>query len=205
MRAATRSAAVIGLLAAALAWPDAGGAHDRGPRPVKTQVQTDLAPCCGDVEPAAEGRAGRITTVSGDVTQRDRFRVKVTVPVPSTGLGIADEAAARAVEVHVVLSHSGVDYADCTLGVLDVESEDEEGAVTMQAEYGVDVTQSLRHGNPVVKAQHGQCDVDLDTEGVQSGVPAVEANDVAVVYVVGAGGNTSFLQGFFAPGGPAHH
>src|SRR5262245_50354273 len=60
-------------------------------------LKASLTPCCEDPvpEPEAEGRAKRTTQFKKGTVQKDKFTAEVTVPVPSTGLGIADQTAAE--------------------------------------------------------------------------------------------------------------
>jgi len=159
---------------------------DPGHKGKKSQstLKASLTPCCEDpvLEPEAEGRAKRTTQFKKGNVQKDTFTAEVTVPVPSTGLGIADQAAAEAADIRLVLSRGGTDYAECLLEIDQGENDEDEGE--SEATYQVDVQLQVKKSGPVLKEEQGTCDVDLGTDGVQPGVPDVQAGDVATAVVV---------------------
>jgi len=81
-----------------------------------------------------------------------------------------------------------VDYAECALVMVgtDQETEMEDGALVVktEAEFLVDVRNLFKKGSPLLRALVGDCDIDLSTVGIQSGVPVVQAGDSATVTLV---------------------
>ena len=186
------------LLVCAFALTDVG--HAKNSSVVKTAVEAELTPCCGGPEPGAEGEAARTTLKKNGVTQIDRFKGEVTVPVdPSSALGITDETAAAAADIRLIFSRGGNPYAECFLVLAEIETEEEEGALVTEAEYKVDVRQRLTNGTTVLQEVRGTCDTDLGTLGIQAGIPDVQAGDVATARLVlpSPPGPLDFLQGTF--------
>jgi len=164
----------------------------------KTQIEAELAPCCGapdPLEPGAEGEAERKTKSRNGVVGDDRFKAKVEIPVPSA-LGIVDLATALAADVRLLLSRSDSTlYAECMLVLTEIETELEDGVWETQAEYKVDVRRMLKRGVMVPKAVHGSCVDQTGTgTGLLHGVPDVRDGDLVLVSVDG----TSILNGAFA-------
>ena len=153
-------------------------------------LRAELTPCCGDPEPQAEGKKAEFKTQtknSGN-TGVANLRIEVEIPIPSAGLGITDPAAA---DIRVVFSRGGVgDYAECFM-VLDEDEDD-------KAKFELRIQQLSQNGTTIIKKAVGQCDIDLATDGVQSGVPGVLDGDLATVSSVVEATSTDFLQGTFA-------
>ena len=155
-----------------------------------TEFKTNLDACCA--APAEDNKGSavyRLQTNKG-VTKQERFRTQAKIDLPSTALGIADETDARAADVRVILSRTGTDYAECSLPFIEIEQEAEidDGAVIevkTEAEFVVDVRNMLsKKAGLVYREFVGTCDIDLGTAGIQTGVPVVQAGDVATVTLV---------------------
>jgi hypothetical protein len=198
-------AAFIGL--ALWAAPNAASAKNS----VNTEFKTDLDACCAAPAEDNKGSAIYRKQTSGLVTKQERFRAQAKIDLPSAALSIADETAAAAADVRVILSRTGADYAECSLEFAQVEQETEleDGTtvVVTEAEFIVDVRNMFKKGGLQYREFVGTCDVDLGTAGIQTGVPVVQAGDVATVTLVdpseatlAPGARTldkDFLQGTF--------
>lgn len=176
---------------------------DKGPKAkkVKTEVRATLASCCGDPEPDSSGKAKRKAEARNEVVEKDEFEGKIKVPVPSTGLGIANEATAASADIRLVLSHGGTPYAECLFEFDELETEEEDGEIQTEAEYKVNVRLQLKKGTPILQARKGTCDTDLGTAGIQTGVPNVREDDTTTaILVVNPDDRTKdipFLEGTF--------
>ena len=101
-------------------------------------------------------------------TNSTKFESEVKIRVPSTVIGVADNAAAQAASVSLSLLRSGVEYASCDLDV--------KKAYTTRAEYKSEVA-SYRGAAPV--ARYGHC---VDANGTIV-VPEVQAGDAVEIFV----------------------
>ena len=156
---------------------------------VNTEFTTDLDPCCAAPADNNGGSADyKKQVANGTTTKQERFRAQARIELPSATLGLATVADAQAADVRVILSRASVDYAECTLVMVDTEQETEledgEVVVKTEAEFLVDIRNLLKKGSPLLRPLAGDCDIDLGTSGVQSGVPVVQAGDVATVTLV---------------------
>ncbi len=156
---------------------------------VNTQFTTDLDPCCAAPADDNGGSAEyKKQVVNGTTTKQERFRAQARIELPSVTLGLATIADAQAADVRVILSRASVDYAECTLVMVDTELETvmENGDLVVKtvAEFLVDVRNLLRKTSLLPRPLVGDCDIDLGASGVQSGVPVVQAGDVATVTLV---------------------
>jgi hypothetical protein len=199
MRAPQLLTAALCLTASTFLLNDASFAGGHKPKKEKTEVRASLKPCCGEVEPAAEGKSKRKTEARATVVEKDAFEAKVHVPVPSTGLGIADEAAAESAVLHLVLSNAGGPYADCVLEFTEIETEEDDSGIETYAEYKVQLQQQSKKGVTVLKEKKGACDTDLVTADVQAGVPNVQEGDSALVSLLQPDPDPAipFLEGVF--------
>jgi Fe-S cluster assembly iron-binding protein IscA len=207
MRALRRGLLVATICLAVSVFLSAGVSHAKSGSEVKVEVEAELEPCgalapatspCatgGTIpEPGAEGEAKHEKETKKGVVKKDEFKGEVRIPVdPASVLGIVDEAAAEGADVRLILSRAGVDIAECRLAFDEIEEEDDDDEV--QAEFKVDVR--IKKG--AVQAKKGECDIDLLTAGIQSGVPDAQADDVATARLVVGGTPTDFLQGTFDP------
>ena len=179
---------------------------------VNTEFKTDLDPCCAAPADDNGGSAEyKKQVANGTTTKQERFRAQARIELPSAALGLATVADAEAADVRVILTRASVDYAECSLVMVDTdqetELEDGELVVKTEAEFLVDVRNILRKGSLLPRNLVGACDTDLATPGIQDGVPVVQADDVATVTLVdptGAAVDTAsrtldkdFLQGTF--------
>ena len=100
-----------------------------------------------------------------------KFEVEVKFNLPNTTFDITDVTDAQNTDLKMDLYHSGsaTPYATC---MLDLKSAKTRRGVT-QVEYKVEV----KNRNGFLQTKIGVCDVDLNTSGVQAGVPAVQAGD----------------------------
>lgn len=150
----------------------------------KVKLEAELAPCCGDPEPEAEGESDYSKQILKGLIKQERFEAKVKIPVPSAGLGIADETGAANADIRIRLSDGIGTYAVCYLDFVELEqeTEEEDGVFVTETEavYKVDVRrQLLKNGTYRLHEVHGMCDIDTLNAGVQNGVPAVESGDMA--------------------------
>lgn len=107
-----------------------------------------------------------------------RFKSAVKIPVPSTIPAVASEADLAGLELTLVLSRAGVDYASCTFQFDSVHVDSASG---IRGEYKIDIKSKSRNGNVRLRAKKGSCDIDLAADGQQAGVPAIQSGDVASV------------------------
>jgi hypothetical protein len=170
-------------------------------KPVKqTEFRAKLEPCCGEPELDATGKAKRRIQAPNSKKQKEEFDGKITIPVP--GLGITDEATAMEADLRLLLSREDTPYAECLLEFDEFETEEDEGESHSEAEYTVNVRSQMRKGIALQQARKGTCDTDLGTEGIQLGVPDVQAGDVITATLVVDPEDRSqdifFLEGTFA-------
>lgn len=128
----------------------------------------------------------------------DKFTAKVEIALPDTALGLDGTLAnAQAAVVTLELSRAGTAYALCTLAFDELESDDDEDEdesnPTLRAEYKLDITSKQKKGTTRFRVKKGDCDTDLITDGVQSGIPDAQVDDSIVV----RGGSLVFMQGTF--------
>ena len=123
--------AALSVVASPLTVPSPSWAGKGGGKSPKTQVQAELAPCCNNPEPEAEGEAERKTISKNGSIQQDGFTAKVEIPVPSAGLGITDATTA---DIRLVLSRGATEYAECFL-VLDQDDDAEGATAEFQSRY----------------------------------------------------------------------
>jgi hypothetical protein len=167
--------AVLALAGAALAAPGQNS---------WARQKAELEPGATSPEPAADGEARHEAKTHKGALQLHRLRARTEIPIPSVGLGILTEEDAGAAVILMVLSRGGVPYAECTLELTEIESD--------EAVYKVDVRLIPRRGGPVLREQKGSCDLDL-TVAVVPGIPDVQDGDTAAVTANGL----TFLEGTF--------
>lgn len=177
MRTLYKSLLVTTLCAAVSVFMFDGVSHaNGGGSKVKLEVRAELEPFDGSPEPDAEGKARhkKETRTKNGVTtiKKDEFKATVEFPVPSLGLGIADEAAAEDAEVLLILSRGSSDFATCLMEFDEVEDD--------EAEFKVDV----RRRKGTLRERKGTCG---------ESVPDAQAGDVATATLNG----TPFLRGTF--------
>lgn len=102
-----------------------------------------------------------------------------TIPAASS----IDEAAQLALTIE--LSRQGSAYARCSYEVDDSSTE----AGSLSAEYKVDIRTNKKSQ---VRAKRGSCDIDLSTDGEQTGTPAAKRGDTVSIIDSGFG---QFLAG----------
>jgi hypothetical protein len=137
----------------------------------------------GTVEPGARGEAKLKTKTRGS-----QFEAEVKVPVPSTALALADKFQAREATATLILSRSGVPYAECDF---DFKSFKRGKKRVSSAEYKIEIND--RRG--VLQERRGLCDTDLATPGAQQGLPKIQPGDAASVTIDTNG--TVLLEGVF--------
>lgn len=146
-----------------------------------------VAPATAAVEPDAEGGAKYKKQIHKGVPKTERFEAKVKIPVPSTALGIVDEASALNADVQLLLSSATTPttyYAACALDLTEIETEIEDGLSKTYAVYKVDVRKELRNGATRQRQIHGICDIDPLTTSIEAGTPAPTDNDNATAVLV---------------------
>ena len=123
------------------------------------------------------GHRGRITT---------RFTSKVVVPIPSLNPQVADFAAAENLVLEAMLLHSdGLPYALCEFEFDRDDYEDANLDLVTRAHYKIDLRIRARNGVIKIENNKGFCDTDLNTDGIQTGIPAMEGTDSVAVYSFG--------------------
>jgi hypothetical protein len=146
----------------------------------------DLASCCGDPQPDATGAVAFGTVSKAGGAEADIFASQITIPSASPGL-----AATAPPDIRIVLSRGGQDYAECFL----VQTKSSGGANPQI--FQVAIVKATARAFSTIKQLAGQCDIDLSTDGIQAGIPAVEPDDVATVTSVSGSVRTDFLSGTF--------
>jgi hypothetical protein len=179
-------AVVLGCAVATLGVADAALAK-KGGRETKTDVRARLQPCCSEPLVDGHGHVKHRTRLRADEVTRDRLQVKAEFGPEDLGL---DETTAPLADVRAVFSRDGAPYAECVLVFDGIEAEDGDDA-DLEALYKADVEWRAGRG---LRERKGTCDVDLLTEGVQAGVPAVQAGD-HVSITVGAEPGLPVLEG----------
>lgn len=143
------------------------------------------------------GKARR-ETKNKDNKLKESFTAKIEIPLPNVTLQLADASAARAADVNVVLSRAGTAYAACTLGLDEIEFQEDDDDSLLEAEYKVTVEREIRRGQlKRFRSKHGVCDVDLATDGVQTGLPDVVAGDTVTVTMTVGGAAVQIASGQF--------
>lgn len=195
MRALQRNLLATTLCVAVSVFIFAGAGHANGGSSgskVKVDVRAELEPCgavapatvpCDPAgtppEPDAKGKVRHQKEIRKGVLKKDEFKGNVKMRVhPASALGIVNEASAQNADIRLVLSRNGTDFAECLLQFDELEEEDEDEEI--QAVFKIHV----RMKKGTVKVTKGVCDIDLGTAGTQSGVPDVQADDLATATLV---------------------
>jgi hypothetical protein len=151
------------------------------PRPVRLRDRLSLV---DGVVSSASGISDFRSEVKKKHTH-SRFRIQVKIPLPSAIPAVANEAEARALPMSGTLSRDGVAYAICSLQFdqIDEQFEEEDDGVptALTAHFRADMESTVKGSKTRLKRRRGSCDIDLATEGVQKGVPAVADGDTVVV------------------------
>lgn len=205
MRSKMTVITTISLVVFAVALASEGLAKNGGTTVVWDEVQADLVPFCTPVFPEttctaadleARGEAERRIKIHKTFQERNELKIKVEVMLPSTGLGIADAAAAEAADIRVILSRSGAPYAECFLELNEIEAELEDGMLETKAQWRLDVRlRSNKKGGPGLRLLKGMCDIglpDVQDGDVATAVLVIDNPDPATPDMV-----TPFLQGMF--------
>lgn len=121
-------------------------------------------------------------------SKETRFTVTVKVPEGSSPL-IESIDDARALSIKAQLSRGGSMYAECNLK-FSASSVRTLPDNTLQYEFKVD----LRKKGSKYLTKKGQCDVRLNTAGMQNGIPAVRRDDTISIVETSVG---EFLEGTF--------
>jgi hypothetical protein len=211
--------AVVCCSLAGLVAADAGFSQD-------LRLQTRLEPCCVAAASRVEGQAERrLRDRNGDtIPERDRFKVTVEIPLPTPELGLTTPEQASSADVRVILSRGHSPYAECFLrldGVVDdsgnqslhSSGDDDSGHdigddngtdSTARAQYKLDLELLQAKGVKRLRQKKGTCDIDLTTEGRQSGMPNIQPGDVALATIVtnpaDPATDIDFLEGTFDAG-----
>jgi hypothetical protein len=182
-------AVALGCAVATLGITADGALAKKGGKETKTDVRARLHACCSDPLLDAHGHVKHRTRSLGDQLTRDRVQAKAEFGLGELGL---DGTTAPAADVRAVFSRDGAPYAECAMVFDGLQPEDDDDP-DLEALYKVDVEWRADRG---LRERKGTCDVDLATDGVQTGVPAVQAGDtVSVFATVGAGAELEVLQG----------
>jgi len=194
-----RSATVVApfwLVASSLVVAPIGAAYAAAPV-TQTLSVADLTPCCGNPVPDATGIAQSNSLSKADVGQADIFSSRIIIPSStSSTITIATSASDSSADIRVVLSRGGLDYAEC-FPVREHDGPDDHSSSGGSSTFAVDIVKVTFHSVTVFKQVQGRCDVDLSTGGIQPGVPAVQAGDVATASSVVNSIRTDFLSGIF--------
>ena len=197
-RSAAAAVAVLFLVAPGLPVTALGVAHAAGDDVTQTLNVADPTPCCGNPEPNATSQAQANSLVKTGVGRADTLLAEVTIPIPSSGLGITDTSTA---DIRLVLSRGGQDYAECFLALGNDndndENNDNESNNDGSATFRVSIVKVVFMSLTAFKQLAGQCDLNLPTGGIQPGVPTVQGGDLATASSVVNSVRTKFLQGTF--------
>lgn len=153
--------------------------NPNGSRNGRSVLKTTLI---GTVEPNARGKAKLNTKPRGT-----QFEAEVKIPVPSTGLALADKLASQEATLVLTLSRAGVAYAECDFDWMALTRK----AGTISAKYKI----QIYNRGGVVQERAGLCDIDLTTAGAQSGTPTIQRGDTATVTI--DTNDAVFLEGTF--------
>lgn len=131
--------------------------------------------------------AGVESLASGEVkleqkTSKSEFSAEVKLPVPSMALGVATVTDASDATLTLYLTDSqGLDYAECSLDLKQIKNtkKTRRSAASSVAEYKVEI----KNRNGFLQGQYGVCDVDLNTAGIQSGIPLIQVGDSVEVTI----------------------
>ena len=114
-----------------------------------------------------------------------RLQVNVKIPLPSTNPLLADTVAAQGAVMEIAFARSGTDYALCEFSI----DDDSDGVENpLRPEFKVDI----RLKRSELRVKKGVCDADLNSDGIQSSVPALAVGDTVAVRLQG---ETAFLTG----------
>lgn len=150
---------------------------DTGTREVKARLSA--AP---NVSTQARGRVEYKSEGNSRKLER-RFRAWVSLPLPSSIPAAADINASAALSLGLTLSRAGTAYAHCQLAFDAPEAQENDDSPAARAQYRLDVRV---RGNKLPSSR-GSCDLDLTTEGVQSGVPSIQKGDSVAIDETNAG------------------
>ncbi len=115
-------------------------------------------------------------------TSKSEFSAELKLPVPSAALGVTNAANAYDATLNLYLTDSqGLDYAECSLDLKQIKNTKKTRRSTAGsvAEYKVEI----KNRNGFLQEQYGVCDVDLNTAGIQSGIPLVQYGDTIEVTI----------------------
>ena len=166
------------------------------------EVTSRLSPVPGVIT-GADGSAFRLAERHRSLIGRDRFSAMISLPLPSVTPPIADAKSTDNGTVKAVLSRGLAPYAECTLSLHELETETKGAESRHIARYAVDLSVwQDRDDNKQLstdsRIRAGSCDVDLQAEGIQSGVPNVKKKDtISLEYVKSDGTRSPFLAGTF--------
>lgn len=114
---------------------------------------------------------------------KSEFSAEVKLPVPSAALGVTNLTDAQDATLTLYLADSqGVEYAECSLDLKSIKNTraTRRAPASSVAEYKVEIKS---RNNGFLQEKIGVCDIDLDTAGVQSGVPLVQNGDTAEITI----------------------
>jgi len=115
-------------------------------------------------------------------TSKSEFSAEVKFPVPSTALDVANVADAQDATLNLHLTDSqGRDYAECSLDLKKIKNttKTRRSAASTIAKYKVEI----KNRRGYLQEEFGVCDIDLNTAGIQSGVPLVQNGDTVEVTI----------------------
>ena len=134
----------------------------------RTRLRTKFSAAQG-VNTSARGWVKFISKANNGKST-DRFKVKVTIPLPSDHPSLSDLNDASELQLIVYLFRGDVLLGQCY-------PELDNSSKSAQAHFKVD----LREKKGVFQAKKGNCDVDLAQSGTQGAVPSLLKNDEVVV------------------------
>ena len=122
-----------------------------------------------------------------DGVLRETFNAKVIVQVPSKVPGFTTLKGAMNADVRIGLETNGVQRAECMLAVQPVTSR-------THVEYALDLRALWFEVRPTI----GICDIDMETAGIQVGIPQMHSRDLLTTYVkiMPADEKHAFLDGW---------
>lgn len=105
------------------------------------------------------------------------FKAGLKIKLPSDVTDIVDRDSAENAVLTATLSNANGIYAECEFGFDRIKR----GLTGKYAEYAIAIKGKVRNNGVLVRQNKGTCDIDLNTVGIQPGIPNVTSGDVAVV------------------------
>ncbi len=157
-----------------------------------------IAPDDNQSETGVQGAVKRITKLKNGRLREDRLKINLVVPVPGEFPAFKGIDEALAADVQISFSRNKKPYAECLLDASEIhrEANIEVGArETAEVSYHIELVKRARGPKTRLIAKHGACDINLEMEGVQTGIPNLERGDRASFTLETESGAEPFLVG----------